>query len=80
MENILYDLFDRNNESVVVGCLILATIRIYLEVIKFDFARLPISKKMAEYAGREKTDRIHRTGLYLSIGYIVLFSPQYLLG
>ncbi|HLE11816.1 MAG: hypothetical protein A2504_15040 [Bdellovibrionales bacterium RIFOXYD12_FULL_39_22] len=73
-------LLDGNNETVILACLILATVRIYLEVIRFDFAKLPISRVMAERLGQDRIKTIHRTGLYLSIGYIVLFSPQYLIG
>lgn len=53
----------------------LAVLRIYLEVIRFDFSKLPITAKLDE----ENQKKIHRTGLILSIGHIILFAPQILL-
>lgn len=63
------------NELLIFICLCLSVMRIYLEVIKFDFAKLPFSAKLTKIH-REK---IHRTGLYLSVGQIILFAPQFLI-
>jgi hypothetical protein len=63
-----------DNDLLIVCCLCLAVFRIYLEVINFNFNKLPISKAMKLGNGK-----FHRYGLYFSIGYFVLFAPSYLL-
>jgi len=63
-----------NNELLIVVCLSLAVFRIYLEVIKFDFAKLPMTAKMGP-----QMKKFHKYGFYFSIGYFVLFAPGYLL-
>ena len=70
--------FDPNNESVVIFFLCCAVCRIYLEVIQFDFLSLTISKKLSESHGRHRVLRIHRLGLFLSVGYVLLFAPAVL--
>jgi hypothetical protein len=64
------------NEMLITVCMLLAVMRIYLEVIRFDFAKLPLTAKMPQ----EYQNKVHRTGLYLSVGYVILFAPQVLLG
>jgi hypothetical protein len=59
----------------IFACLCLATLRIYLEVIGLDLTELPISKSM----GKTQAGKVHKMGLYLSIGYLILFAPGYLL-
>ena len=59
----------------ILLCLILSVIRIYLEVVGFDFANLPISKKLP----KDKSKGFHKYGLYMSIGYFVLFAPSFLM-
>jgi hypothetical protein len=49
--------------------------RIYLEVVGFDFTKLPITKSMPP-GGAVK---LHKYGFYFSIGYFMLFAPGYLL-
>lgn len=63
------------NELLILICMCLAVIRIYLEVIRFDFSKLPITAMLES----EKQQRIHRVGLYLSVGHILLFAPQVLM-
>jgi len=63
-----------NNDSLIVLCLTIAVFRIYLEVIKFDFSRMPLVK----YMGPQFL-KLHRYGFYLSVGYFILFAPGYLL-
>jgi len=63
-----------NDRTILISCLILSAIRVYLEIIKFDFSSLPISRKLPS----EFVKKIHKTGLYLSIGMILLFTPQVL--
>ncbi len=64
-----------NDPKIVLVCLSLAAIRVYLEIIGFDFAKLPVTSKVMG----EKGQKFHRTGLYFSVGYIVLFAPQALM-
>jgi len=59
--------------------LCLAVLRVYLELINFDWNRLPISKLMAKQSGEEYVQRFHRWGLIFSIGYIALMAPSMLL-
>lgn len=63
-----------NNDLLIVCCLCLSVLRIYLEVINFDFKKLPMTKAMKLDSGK-----FHRYGFYFSIGYFVLFAPSYLL-
>ena len=53
--------------------LVAAVFRVYLEIIKFDFSELPLTKGMFKEARDAK--KFHRNGLYLSLGYIVLSAP-----
>ena len=71
-------LMNPSNEIVSVF-LILASIRIYLEIIDFNFSKLPITKSLAHKNGKESLEKFHRSGFYLSIGYVVFFAPQVLL-
>jgi hypothetical protein len=59
----------------IFACLCLSVLRIYLEVISFDFAKLPLSKSM----GVDRQQKFHKYGFYVSVGYLVLFAPEYLL-
>lgn len=63
------------NETLTLLLLSLAVFRIYLEVVGFNFAKLPITSLMPE-ASRVK---FHKMGFYFSLGYFVLFAPSYLL-
>ena len=60
------------NETLILICLCFSVFRIYLEIIGFDFRRLPLTKKLGYRA-----DNFHRYGLYFSIGYFILFAPTY---
>jgi len=55
----------------------MALVRVYLEIIKFDFTELPVTKGM--FKTKEDAFKFHRNGLYLSLGYIVLSAPFTLL-
>ena len=61
------------SEIVTFLLLCLAVFRIYLQVIGFNFQKLPITSRMAH------SQKFHRYGLYFSLGYFVLFAPGYLL-
>ena len=67
-----------SNETFIVITLCLAVMRIYLELIKFDFERLPITKSVANKFGSYGMKGFHRTGLIFSVGYVLLFAPQIL--
>ncbi len=62
-----------SNQWVNIGMLLVAVFRVYLEIIKFDFAELPLTKGM--FKTKEEAFKFHRNGLYLSLGYIVLSAP-----
>jgi hypothetical protein len=62
-------------QNITFICLCLAVFRIYLEVIGFNFGKLPLTAKLPV----EKQTHIHKTGFYLSLGYFILFAPSYLL-
>ncbi len=63
-----------NNEALIVVCLFLSVLRIYLEVIGFNFNQLPLTKKF-----QMNQTKFHRYGFYISVGYFILFAPGYLL-
>lgn len=64
-----------NDPHFIFVCLCLATLRVYLELIGFDFKKLPVTSR----AFGEGSAKFHKTGLYFSVGYILLFAPQALL-
>jgi hypothetical protein len=55
--------------------MMLAVFRIYLEVVSFDFQRLPLTAKM----NPEQALRFHKMGFYFSLGYFITFAPSLLL-
>jgi hypothetical protein len=63
-----------NNELLIVCCLGLSVFRIYLEVIRFDFAKLPLTKRMGA-----NMKKYHKYGFYFSVGYFILFAPSFLM-
>ena len=66
-----------SNQWMNIAMLIIAVIRVYLEIVKFDFTELPVTKGM--FKSKEEAFKFHRQGLYLSLGYIVLSAPFKLL-
>ena len=68
-----------NNQVITLVCLSLACFRIYLEIIGFDFSRLPLTRGLIKLRSNEGVMKFHKTGLYISIGYIILFAPGILL-
>lgn len=62
-----------SNQWINIALLLMALLRVYLEMIKFDFTELPVTKGM--FRTKEEAFRFHRHGLYLSLGYIVLSAP-----
>lgn len=59
--------------------MMLACFRIYLEVIGFNFSKLPLTKSFSQRVGAKGMEGFHRYGLYVSIGYVILFSPGILM-
>lgn len=66
-------------QEVLIGLMCLAAMRIYLEIMGFDFLKLPMTNALAQKGGQEALRRFHRMGLIFSVGYIILFAPQLLL-
>jgi hypothetical protein len=62
-----------SNQWLNIAMLLVAMGRVYLEIIKFDFAELPMTKGM--FKTKEEAQKFHRNGLYLCLGYIVLSAP-----
>ena len=58
--------------------LILCGLRVYLELIQFDLTKLPITKRMTRTFGLQHAQNFHRFGLYLSVGFILLFAPEFI--
>jgi hypothetical protein len=63
-----------SNQWLNIFLLIAAVMRVYLEIINFDFSNLPITKGIFK-GNLEEAKKFHRTGLFLSLGYIVLSAP-----
>lgn len=62
-----------SNQWLNIAMLVAALLRVYLEIIKFDFAQLPLTKGMFKTA--DEARRFHKSGLYMCLGYIVLSAP-----
>ena len=73
MFSILNDFESQSNQWLNLALLCFALARIYLEIIQFDFASLPLTKGMFKTA--EDAKKFHRSGLYFCVGYIVLSAP-----
>jgi hypothetical protein len=64
------------DEPVVITIgMLLAVMRIYLEVINFDFQRLPLTNRLMSH---EQSHRFHKMGFYFSLGYFITFAPSLL--
>lgn len=61
------------NQWINIFLLLAASFRIYMEIIGFNFAELPLTKQMME---PESALKFHRTGFYFCLGYILLFGPS----
>lgn len=62
-----------SNESFIFICLCLSVFRIYLEVIGFNFEKLPLTKQIGI-----NSKKFHRYGFYICVGHVLLFAPQIL--
>lgn len=63
-----------SNQWLNISLMVAAMFRVYLEIVKFDFSTLPMTKGMFK-GNSEQALKFHRSGLYLSLGYIVLSAP-----
>jgi hypothetical protein len=63
-----------DNPEFILLCLILSVLRIYLEVINFNFAKLPLTSKLPV----EYQNKVHKYGFYLSLLYFITFSPTFI--
>lgn len=63
------------NETLTLLLLVIAVFRIYLEVVGFNFEKLPLTSMMPA----ESRVKFHKMGFYFSLGYFVLFAPSYLM-
>jgi hypothetical protein len=74
----MFDIVNGNglgsNQWLNIFLLIAALLRVYLEIIKFDFSSLPMTKAMFKGNSADAL-KFHRSGLFLSLGYIVLSAP-----
>lgn len=73
MFNIVSSFNGPSNQWINIAMLLMALFRVYLELVKFDFTELPVTKGM--FRSKEDAFKFHRSGLYLSLGYIVLSAP-----
>jgi hypothetical protein len=79
-DHIMISILMNPGQEVLIGLMCLAAMRIYLEIMGFDFLKLPLIKALANRGGNEVLRCFHRMGLIFSIGFIVLFAPQLVLG
>lgn len=63
-------------QDVLIGMMCLAALRIYLEIIGFDFLNLPLTKSLTRWTPKENIERFHRMGLVFCVGFILLFAPE----
>jgi hypothetical protein len=73
MFNIVNAFSGASNQWLNIAMLLAAVARVYLEIIKFDFSALPLTKGM--FKDPKEANKFHRNGLYLCLGYIVLSAP-----
>jgi hypothetical protein len=73
MYDIVNDFNSSSNQWLNLILLGFALFRIYLEIIQFDFAKLPVTKGM--FKSTDDAYKFHRTGLYFCVGYILLSAP-----
>ncbi len=73
MFNIVEAIGTSSNQWLNIILLLFAMFRVYLEIIKFDFSVLPLTKGI--FNDPERARAFHRQGLYLCVGYIVLSAP-----
>ena len=60
-------------KEVLIGLMFLASVRVYLEIIGFDFLNLPLTKSLTKYSSERRLIKFHKMGLIFSIGYIFIY-------
>ena len=73
MNDSINGILSTSNQWPNVAMLIVALLRVYLEVINFDFAELPLTKGI--FKDKEEAKKFHKNGFYLCVGYIVFSAP-----
>ncbi|PIP89819.1 MAG: hypothetical protein COW01_07715 [Bdellovibrionales bacterium CG12_big_fil_rev_8_21_14_0_65_38_15] len=76
--NILNITLGESNDLITASILALACFRVWLEIMGFDFNRLPLTKRLGQQI-QGSGQRIHRFGLWMSIGTIIFTAPSFLL-
>lgn len=74
--SILEAINDPSNTALQIFLLSLAGFRIYLEIIRFNFEELPMTKII--FRASDSSKKFHRMGLYLSVGFILTSAPSFL--
>lgn len=72
-----FQFLDNGNAQLILLCL--AVFRIYLEVIGFDFGKLPLNQYALKKWNHQGPKQFHKWGFYFSLGYFFLFAPSFLL-
>lgn len=71
-QSIIATLHDGSNPMIVLTLLSLACFRVWLEIMGFDFTRLPLTQKLFRTRDDVAIKRFHRSGLYFSLGYLLM--------
>jgi len=79
MEALWIFISEPHDQTMTLCLLGLAAFRIWLEMVRFDFLKLPVTRKIAGSVGTQFAHQIHQWGLFFSIGYILLFAPGLLI-
>jgi len=79
MEEIWIFVSEPHDQTLTLILLGFAAFRIWLEIMHFDFLKLPITRRIAATTGVQFAHNIHQWGLFFSIGYILLFAPGLLI-
>lgn len=67
-----------SNDVFTATILALACFRVWLELVGFDFNRLPLTKALGQRI-EGASQRFHRFGLWMSVGTIIFTAPGFLL-
>ena len=79
MFDLTYLITDTSNNVLTLILLILASFRIWMEIVNFNFLELPLTNKLKDIGGKNFAKSFHRVGLFFSVGYIIFFAPGYIL-
>ena len=62
------------DQALITILMLVAMLRVAMEIYGVKLSSFPIGQKAPEFSRK-----IHKYGLYMSIGYIILFAPEVLL-